>query len=52
MIENVVWGGVVDKPFPEGIVVSVLRTNLVSVDVVLGELTVPWEESIAEAHEW
>ncbi|XP_014773787.1 uncharacterized protein LOC106871694 [Octopus bimaculoides] len=50
------WEVFVDKPLPESIVVSALRPDLMLVDggqrrMVLGELTVPWEERIAEAHE-
>ncbi|CAI9736006.1 Hypothetical predicted protein [Octopus vulgaris] len=49
------WEVFMDKLLPESIIVSALQHNLVLVDegqrrVVLGELTVPWEESIAEAH--
>ncbi|CAI9718241.1 Hypothetical predicted protein [Octopus vulgaris] len=48
------WEMFVDKPLPESIVVSALRPDLVLVDegqrrVVLGEMTVPCEESTAEA---
>ncbi|CAI9728942.1 Hypothetical predicted protein [Octopus vulgaris] len=55
-VEDRKWEVFVDKPFPESILVSALRPDLVLVDegqrrVILGELTVPWEEIIAEAHE-
>jgi hypothetical protein len=50
------WKVFVDKPLPVNIVVSALRPDLTLLDevhnrVVLGELTVPWEDGIAEAHE-
>ncbi|XP_014782672.1 uncharacterized protein LOC106878087 [Octopus bimaculoides] len=51
-----IWEVLVDKPLPDSIIVSVLRPDLVLVDegqrrVVFGQLTVPWEDNIAEAHE-
>ena len=50
------WEVRMDHTLPMDIVVSSQRPDLVCVDhvgriVVLGELTVPWEEAISEAHE-
>ena len=45
----------VDKPLPEHGVISNLRPDLVLLDArskraLLGELTVPWEANVQEAH--
>ena len=50
------WEVRVDKPLPEHVVISNLRPDLVLLDVrskraLLGELTVPWEENVQDAHE-